>query len=170
MLPVIAALVSSLIANKLPGVANAVIDKGVDYVSDKLGIELKPDMTPEEMQKVAEAAMKHEEFLITEANDNTADARDMQKEALKQDDVFSKRFVYYLASAWSFAAMIYIGCITFITIPPDNIRFTDTILGFMLGTVIATITNYFFGSSAGSVKKTEEMSAAIKSVSNDTNN
>lgn len=167
MLPVIAALVSSLIANKLPGVANAVIDKGVDYVSDKLGIELKPDMTPEEMQKVAEAAMKHEEFLITETNDNTADARAMQQAALKQDDVFSKRFVYYLASAWSLSAMIYIGCITFLPIPPANMRFSDTILGFLLGTVVATILNFFFGSSSGSVKKTEEMTAALKGAIND---
>jgi hypothetical protein len=167
MLPMIAALVSSLIANKLPGVANAVIDKGVDYVSDKLGIELKPDMTPEEMQKVAEAAMKHEEFLITEANDNTADARAMQAVALKQDDVFSKRFTYYLAAAWSFAAMLYIGFVTFATIPPANTRFADTILGFLLGTVIATILNFFFGSSASSVKKTEDMSEALKGAIND---
>ena len=165
MLPAIAAIISTLIANKMPQVASAVIDKGVDYVSDKLGIELKPDMTPEEILKVQEASLKHAEFMTTEANDNTEDARDMQKEALKQSDTFSKRFVYYLASAWSLAAMAYIGFVTFATIPPDNVRFADTILGFLLGTVIATILNFFFGSSDGSKQKTEGISEAIKGLS-----
>ena len=97
MLPAIAAIISTLIANKMPQVASAVIDKGVDYVSDKLGIELKPDMTPEEILKVQEASLKHAEFMTTEANDNTEDARDMQKEALKQSDTFSKRFLPILS-------------------------------------------------------------------------
>lgn len=75
------------------------------------------------------------------------DARAMQVAALQQDDPFAKRFVYYFASVWSVFTMIYILVITLGTIPPDNQRFADTILGFMLGTLIATIINFFFGSS-----------------------
>ena len=107
MLPILAGIVSSLISNNLPKVAQVVVDKGLDYASEKLGVELKPDMTQEELQKVAEAAMKHEEFCIAEAYKDTADARDMQKEALKQDDVWSKRFIYIFAGAWSLFAMIF---------------------------------------------------------------
>ena len=50
-------------------------------------------------------------------------------------------------------AFTYIFLITFLTIPADNIRFADTVLGFLLGTVIATILNFFFGSSKGSSDK-----------------
>ena len=36
MLPIVAGIVSALIQNKLPGIADAVINKGLDYVEDKL--------------------------------------------------------------------------------------------------------------------------------------
>jgi hypothetical protein len=42
------------------------------------------------------------------------------------------------------------------------VRFADTILGFMLGTVVATILNFFLGSSAGSKEKTEALAAELK--------
>jgi hypothetical protein len=88
---------------------------------------------------------------------NTADARDMQKIALQQSDVFSKRFTMYLTSFWSIAAVAYVGFITFGVIPDKNVRFADTILGFILGTVVATMLNFWFGSSIGSKEKAEAL-------------
>lgn len=162
MAPLIAGIVSSLLQNNLPKVAQAVVDKGLDYVQEKTGIELKPDMSQEEVKALRESAMKHQEFMVEQANKNTADARAMQVAALNQDDVFSKRFVMYLAMFWSFTAVVYIFLITFTNIPELNIRFADTILGFLLGTVVATILNFFLGSSAGSKEKTEALAAELK--------
>jgi len=68
-------------------------------------------------------------------------------------DVWMKRFPILLASYWSIVATLYIGLITFTNIPQPNLRFADTILGFVLGTVVATIINFFLGSSAGSKEK-----------------
>ena len=62
MTPLLAGIVSSLIQNNLPKVAQAVMDKGLDYVQEKTGIKLKPDMNPEEVKALREAAQKHEEF------------------------------------------------------------------------------------------------------------
>lgn len=157
MLPLIAGIVSSLLANNLPKVAQGILDKGLEAVEEKLGVKLEPNMSPEKIAEVQAAAAKHEEFLIDQNNKNTADARAMQNNALAQGDVFSKRFVYYFASFWSICAAVYIGFITFGSIPAGNVRFADTILGFILGTVIATILNFFFGSSSGSKTKTEMM-------------
>jgi hypothetical protein len=56
----------------------------------------------------------------------------------------------------------YIFFITFGTIQESNVRFADTILGFLLGTVVATIINFFLGSSAGSKEKTEAMAAEMR--------
>lgn len=162
MAPLLAGIVSSLLQNNLPKVAQAVVDKGLDYVQEKTGIELKPDMSQEEVKALREVAQKHEEFKIEQANKNTADARAMQVAALNQDDKFSKRFVMYLATFWSLTAVAYIFLITFTNIPEINIRFADTILGFLLGTVVATILNFFLGSSAGSKEKTEALAAELK--------
>jgi len=80
-----------------------------------------------------------------------ADARDMQKVALQQDDVFSKRFVQYFAIGWSIISASYIFMITFV--PITNTRAADTILGFLLGTIIASMITFFYGSSDGSKSK-----------------
>jgi hypothetical protein len=162
MAPLIASIVSGLISNNLPKVAQAVVDKGLDYFQEKTGIELKPDMNPEEIKALKEAAQKHEEFKIEQANKNTADARAMQVVALQQDDKFAKRYVLYLATFWSITAVSYIFLITFTNIPETNVRFADTILGFLLGTVVATILNFFLGSSASSKEKTEVLAAELK--------
>ena len=162
MAPLIASIVSGLISNNLPKVAQAVVDKGLDYVQEKTGIELKPDMSAEEVKALREAAQKHEEFKIEQANKNTADARAMQVAALQQDDKFAKRYVMYLATFWSITAVSYIFLITFSSIPETNVRFADTILGFLLGTVVATILNFFLGSSSSSKEKTEVLAADLK--------
>jgi len=84
---------------------------------------------------------------------DTNSARQMQVAALQQDDVFSKRFVYYFAMGWSTVTIIYIFCITFLTIHEQSVRFADTVLGFLLGTVVASLIQYFYGSSYRSSKK-----------------
>lgn len=155
MLPIIQGIVSALLTNNLPKVAQAVIDKGLDAVEEKLGVKLEPNMTPEQIEKVRQEAQKHEEFRIAQDNANTANARQMQEQALKQEDIFSKRFIYYFAAFWSVFTASYIAAITFMTVPVANQRVTDTVLGFLLGTLIATIINFFFGSSSGSREKTE---------------
>ena len=162
MAPLLAGIVSSLIQNNLPKVAQAVVDKGLDYVQEKTGVTLKADMTPEEVGALREAAQKHEEFKIEQANKNTADARAMQVAALQQDDKFSKRFVMYLATFWSLTAVAYIFFITFVEIPQANVRFADTVLGTVLGTVVATTINFFFGSSASSKEKNEVLAGMKK--------
>jgi len=155
MLPIIAGIVASLVQAKLPKVAEAVVDKGLDYVQDKLGVKLEPEMSQEKLAEIATKAQEHEEFLITSEIQDKANARNMQVEALKQEDVFSKRFIYYLASFWSFCATLYMFLITFFTIPPDNLQTVSTISGFLLGTVVSTIIGFFFGSTLSSKRNNE---------------
>lgn len=71
-------------------------------------------------------------------------------------DKFIKQFPIWLAIVWSLASMFYVGFITFGHIPAENVRFADTILGFLLGTVVATIINFYFGSSDNSKLKEKE--------------
>jgi hypothetical protein len=153
ILPLLAPLLATLASNGLGMVADAVTKKGKEFVEEKLGIDLTQDPTPETVANWKAAAQQHERELLQMAYGDVANARNMQVEALRQDDLFSKRFIYIFATFWSIFAAGYIGFITFGTIPADNQRFADTILGFLLGTVVATILQFFFGSSMGSKEK-----------------
>jgi hypothetical protein len=158
MLPIIASIVSGLIQNNMHKVADAVLDKGVDYVQDKMGIQLKPEgeATKEDYAKWSAEAAKHEEFMAEIDLKNMQGARDMQLKAMDSDDPLVRRFVYYFVTFWSILSAAYIGFITFGEIPESNIRFADTILGFVLGTMVASMFQFLLGSSLGSRKKDEK--------------
>lgn len=80
-------------------------------------------------------------------------ARKMQVAALQQDDIFSKRFVYYFTIGWSAFAAIYFLLTTFVPIPASGQRVSDTILGVLVGTVVTGMFQFFMGSSARSQGK-----------------
>jgi len=153
ILPLLAPILATLAANGLGIVADAVTKKGKEFVEEKLGVELHPNLSDHDIEQLKLAAKEHEKELIAMAYGDVANARQMQVAALQQDDLFSKRFIYVFATFWSLFAAGYIAFITFGTIPADNQRFADTILGFLLGTVVATILQFFFGSSMGSKEK-----------------
>ena len=163
MVPIIAALAEA----GLSLIGNAILTKGKDVVEEKLGVKIPDDpkaLTPELTKTLAMAQMQHEEFLISAALeekkielDNTKDARVMQIAALQQGDQFAKHFVYYFMTAWSGFAIVYIALITFVEIPQRNMRFVDTVLGFVLGTIVAAMFNFLLGSSTGSVKAQQMM-------------
>jgi hypothetical protein len=146
----------------LPGVATAVTGPlggaVVKVMADKLGVSDNVEAVaqhlvdnPADVEKVREIELE----LARLSQKNTDGARIMQEAALQQADIFSKRFVYYLSAFWSLFAVVYILWITFASIPEENVRFADTILGFLLGTVVSTIINFFLGSSASTQKATK---------------
>ena len=150
----------SLLGNIAPVLATAVAGPAggavVSAIAKQLGVENTVDAVTQAVKVDPEAALKLAQLDLDKIKAdyaNTADARAMQVSALNQTDVFSKRFTMYLTTFWSFAAVVYIGFITFSVIPDKNVRFADTILGFILGTVVATLLNFWFGSSLGSKEK-----------------
>jgi hypothetical protein len=165
MLP---ALLQPLLASGLNLVGNAVLAKGKEWVEEKTGVDLnKASLDKDDLNKLQQFELEHEEELLklkVEDNKISAElekeylkdvqnARSMQMAALNQDDLFSKRFIYYLAIFWSIGGALYIAAITFFVIPEANTRFADTILGFLLGTIIAQILSFFYGSSSSSQRK-----------------
>ena len=174
----LAPILGKLAENGLNLLVDAVTSKGKDFVEKKLGIEIPDEeskLTPELIAELKRAEMEHEEFLIEaslkkqeldmEAEKlylaDTQNARNMQIEALRQNDIFSKRFIYYLASGCLAFTAIFIMCVTFMEIPEKNIRFVDTTLGFLLGTLVSTIIYFFFGTSRGSQSKDETIKTLL---------
>ena len=169
MIPIVATIGTMLAEKGLSALGSFIsngADKALDIVSEKTGISLKTikELTPEQELALRqfEASEDFKRLQLNFENEKlkaqvTVNAQDMQKTALAQDDVFSKRFVYIFAAIWSLFAMIFILAIIFFEIPKENIRFADTILGFLLGTVISAIIQFFYGSSLGSKRATEAL-------------
>jgi hypothetical protein len=145
----IAPALASIVAGPAGGAAVSAIARHLGVADSIEAVTQAVKADPDAALKLAQIDL---ETLKTQ-HANTADARALQIAALQQSDVFSKRFTMYLTSFWSLCAAVYIGFITFSVIPEPNVRFADTILGFILGTVIATMLNFWFGSSIGSKEK-----------------
>ena len=80
-------------------------------------------------------------------------ARSMQQSALQQGDLFSKRFIYYLAAFWSLVGAVFVFLVFFVDIPEKNLRLVDTLEGFVLGNIVASVMSFFFGGVAGKDQK-----------------
>jgi hypothetical protein len=149
----VAPALASVVAGPAGGAAVSAIAKVFGVADSVEAVTQAVAADPDAALKLAQIDLE----TIRVQHANTENARAMQVAALQQSDVFSKRFTMYLTSFWSLAAAVYIGFITFSIIPETNVRFADTILGFILGTVIATMLNFWFGSSIGSKEKGEAL-------------
>ena len=147
MLPIVAGIVANLINNGMHKVADQVIEKGVDAVQQKLGIELKPEgeATPEYNAKLQEEANRHAEFMAELDEKSAQRATDMHLLAMKSDDIVVRRFLYYYAWFWGIFAALYFFSVSFLPVENRNRDFINIILGFLIGTAIPAIIAFFFG-------------------------
>jgi hypothetical protein len=161
-------IIGGLFAKGLSLVANAAVVKGKDWIKEKSGIDLeKEELSEKDYLALREFEFKNEEMLleykfkenklnadveIAYLNDK-ANARDLQKAALNQDDLFSKRFLYILALVWSIFSMMFFLIQLFHPTPEANTRTVDGINIFLLGTVIPAILYFFYGTSKSSQNK-----------------
>lgn len=72
---------------------------------------------------------------------------------LAADARFNRRFLAVFALFMVAASFAYIAAITFLAVPKENQRFADTVLGFLLGTLLGTLITFFYGSSKSNQSK-----------------
>jgi hypothetical protein len=175
----IAPWIGAAVSGNVPGLITLAASK----ITEALGYEVEPNKTSlidavknstmeqqirlKELDNQFKIEMNrlgydHIEKIMHHEVDNVKDARAMQVAALNQDSWFAKNYVYILATFWSVVSILYVFLITFWPIPEESIRFADTILGFILGTVISTIINFFMGSAISSKHKDDTISNLAK--------
>ena len=95
------------------------------------------------------------------ANDDRADARDLQKTALSSDSWLAKNFIYLYALLLTVFAFGFISYAAFgdvdYTKNEHARRVVDTVIGFLLGVTLSAIIQYFFGSSSSSKAKDDKL-------------
>lgn len=145
------------VADHVVGIAKTVTGANTGEAAVAI-MQADPNKVLEFRQAVSAQQLDLERAYLADAQS----ARSMQVAALGQDDLFSKRFVYYFAAAWSLFTMSYVVGITFWPpIEESGKANSATVLGFLLGTAVASIFAYFYGSTKGSAEKTR-MLAAVK--------
>jgi hypothetical protein len=175
----IQAILTPLLGNGLNLVANAVMAKGKDYVEKKLGVELKPDMSSEDLAKVQIAQMEHEEellrlrieedkldlaeFELRLKDTDSAREREVQISTSDKAPLLNKIVTPVLALSILLLTFVLFGVVMFNDTPVEASR--KDILIYILGVLSAIasqIVSYYFGSSAGSKDKTDALKEAIK--------
>ena len=144
MLPIVAGIVANLIENGMHKVADQVIEKGVDAVQDKLGIELKPqgEATPEYNAKLQEEANRHSEFMAELDEKSTQRATDMYM-ADPSTRMFTQHYAWFL----TVVSFLYFFLVSFMPVDNHNRDFINIILGFLIGTAVNSLIRFFYGSS-----------------------
>ena len=161
MLPIVAGIVANLINNGMHKVADEVVEKGVDAVQQKLGMELKPEgeATPEYNAKLQEEANRHAEFMAQLDEKSAQRATDMQMAAMQSTDPVVRRFNYYYAWFITIISFIYFFAVSFMPVDNHNRDFINIILGFLIGTAVNSLIRFFYGSSG---KAQEDMDKKMK--------
>jgi hypothetical protein len=159
MLPVIASIVSGLIQNNMHKVADAVMDKGVDYVEQKMGIKLKPEgeLTESDVKSLQEAAMKHEEFMAEIDAKDRDSARNREIEIANSDKApyINKVVTPFLALGVVGLSFVLFSILIFVDVKPEAKDILIYILG-VLSAAVTQILSYYFGSSQGSKDKDDK--------------
>jgi len=173
------AILTPLLGNGLNLVANAVLAKGKDYVEKKLGVELKPDMSSEDLAKVQIAQMEHEEELLRLRieedkldlaelelrlkDTDSAREREVQISTSDKAPLLNKIVTPVLALSILLLTFVLFGVVMFDDTPVEASR--KDILIYILGVLSAIasqIVSYYFGSSQSSKDKTDALKEAIK--------
>jgi hypothetical protein len=154
----LAPAVATAVTGPLGGLAITAIANKFGVADDVEAVAKAISGDPEAATKLAELDLKQFEL----ENADRDSARHMQETALDQEDKFAKHFIYWFAWFWSVGSMAYFFAITFGQVPSSGKDFGNIILGFLLGTAVATIISFFYGSSKSSKDKTDAMKEAIK--------
>ena len=151
-----------MLGSTVKGTTELGLRKIGEFVKDKTGIDLYANelmtsgLTPEQIAtlkkleqeydiKIKEMEIEYARLAIAEA----ANARKLQETALQAQNTgwLPKNFIYIFAGFWSVVGTAYLLGVCFMEVPPDNQRFVDVTLGYILGGVIPTIIGFFFGNS-----------------------
>jgi hypothetical protein len=163
MLPLLAPILSQLAGAGMQKVADAVMDKGLDAVEEKLGIKLTPNsdgvLDPAKLAEVEQASMKHKEFMAELDHKDRESARAAHFAIVTSKDVpwWEKAVMPFLAVFTVVCTFVLVGILCFINIADAQERIVIFVLGFVTA-VAGQVLSFYFGSSQGSKDKTEALS------------
>lgn len=145
-------------AAKLVEAVGSALDKNITNKEEKAAAAL---LLTQEINKHLEAlatTTAHQYELELKDLDS---ARNMQVEALKQGDTFSKRFIYYLAIVVIFMVFSFDMCMFFAQYPAENRDMINQTSGVLNSGALIMVLAFFYGSSQGSKDSAKRMESLV---------
>jgi hypothetical protein len=181
----------SLLGDLVRRGSDAAIETVEQKIKETTGIDLQRaaegQLAPQQWAKLQEFELNHAELILRElevttgaeidrlklTNENTADARDMQEKAMQSEDWWTRNFVSIyalLVTLGTFAfffivlgtEMVFNGEAALSAAAESKVRIVDTVMGFLLGVSLSAIIQFYFGSSAGSSRKTDTIERLLE--------
>lgn len=158
----------------MPGIKDFFKAKGADLLNagTKFIDEVITNKEERDAAKLKweQEANRHLEAMEAGANEiekaylaDVQNARNMQIAALQQNDLFSKRFMYYLAGFMILSSVVYGVALLFVDVPEANKRLVEQFSDMFLLTGALMVLSFFFGSSRGQ-ERNEETRAITKTA------
>ncbi|QSA97072.1 hypothetical protein [Methylococcus sp. EFPC2] len=138
-------------------------DAADDKLSDEQWVKLKEfelqnqeDLLPVR-QKGEEQNLELEAQKL--ANQDRKNARDLQIAAMNSSDPWIRRFIHGFAVLITLLTFAFVFKAAFSSEPidPERLRIIDTVIGFLLGTSLSAIIQFFYGSSYSSSNKQDQI-------------
>lgn len=170
----IPALIAPLLSQGLSLISNAVMAKGKEWVEEKTGVKIEPNMSDKDLLTLKQYEMDHEEELLRlRIEDNKLDLETFREEvkdrgsARDRDIEFIKRgMVNNRANVMFFLAVVMVGILVWIVWKDQNINeYVKGIFTLVLGRFLGYLDNIYsfeFGTTRGSKEKDE----TIKQLTN----
>ena len=170
----IPALIAPLLSQGLSLIGNAVMAKGKEWVEEKTGVKIEPNMSDKDLLTLKQYEMDHEEELLRlRIEDNKLDLETFREEvkdrgsARDRDIEFIKRgMVNNRANVMFFLAVVMVGILVWIVWKDQNINeYVKGIFTLVLGRFLGYLDNIYsfeFGTTRGSKEKDE----TIKQLTN----
>jgi len=170
MVPIVASILASvggLLVEKglsfIKDLFSGMTDHGAilakEFIKEKTGVDVTSKeqltaLTTEDTDRLKQTVLDNMDTLMDlkiryrqQDLNNVISAREMNMQMAEHGVRGFMSFTNFIALILILFMVTFFPCMVFLTIPEDNVRFADTILGFMLGSVVGVVVNFYFGSS-----------------------
>lgn len=145
--------------------ANDIIESAIRETQiDIKASDIWCSLTPAQIDELQKFETNHRTYLLS-IIENKYEADSMMLKKVNEQDKDSS-FRRKLAVGMLIYSCVFLCMIVWVPIPEPQNRYVDYILGFLTGTVVTTVINYFYGNSS----KTEKHDAMISNKNETKNN
>lgn len=161
MIPLLAKLFGGQIGQAASGIVDSLGKVADTFITTKAEKAAFNELVTKEVNRHIEVLNAGVNEIAVEVLKDVQNARSMQIEALRQGDLFSKRFLYFFAAGIVLITMSYDFCFFWVDFPESNKDILNTTAGVLNTSCLVMVISFFFGSSKSSDDKQKQIERMV---------